>query len=447
MRRLMLVLVLAFPPLAATAATEEGQITLPLSVYAGLTQRDEREPARYAVGQSDVRVRIQRREAGYLAEVSATLRVESFEERWTLIPLLPPGTVLRRATVDGRPAQLVLGPDGLAWGTTKPGSVTLRLDYAADARRSESGFVLALPLPRASATKFILDFPGRDVDLAIVPAADAQSVVGERATRFTADIPPTSAVMVSWRSDETRAPAVGRANYVGSLEGDGVTWRASFEVELFSDAPVTVALMPASVTLNDMTVDGVAATVLEQDGRFATRISGAGRHEVQVAFQVPVVSGNGPPRAHVPIPRVPVSRFELSLPGEKTVTLDGGVGVTSRIEDGRTIASAHAPMRDVVVFSWSDAVPVDLRPPYRANASLYHAIHAEEGVLHGRAAIVWDITHGETGQLAFSVPATSQVNSITGPGGALAEWVVGEVDEEGRKTINIFLSAPARGDK
>ncbi len=446
MRRLMLFLVLAFAPPTAIAGTEGGQVTLPLSVYAGLAQGAAREPARHAVGQSDVRVRIQRREAGYLAEVTATLRLETFEERWTLVPLLPPGTVLRRALVDGRPAQLVHGPDGLGWGTMKPGSVALRLDYAVDARRSETGFVLALPLPRATSTKFVLDFPGRDVDLAIVPGADPQSVVGERITRFTADIPPTTAVMISWRSEEKRAPAVGRANYLGTLEDDGVAWKAVFEVELFSDAAVTVALMPATVTLNDMTVDGVAATVMERDGHFATRISGAGKHEVRVAFQVPVVSGNGPPRAQVPIPRVPVSRFELLLPGEKTVTLDGGVGVISRIEGGRTIASAHVPMRDAVVFGWSDAIPEDLRPPFRANASLYHAVHAEEGVLHGRATVVWDITHGETGRLALSVPATSQVNSIGGPDGALADWVVGEVGADGRKTINIFLAAPARGE-
>ncbi len=67
-----------------------------------------------------MKVLVQRNEEGYFAEVRAEVRIESFEARWTLVPLLPPGTVLRRATVDGRPAQLVHGPDGLAWGTIPP---------------------------------------------------------------------------------------------------------------------------------------------------------------------------------------------------------------------------------------------------------------------------------------------------------------------------------------
>ncbi len=37
------------------------------------------------------------------------------------------------------------------------------------------------------------------------------------------------------------------------------------------------------------------------------------------------------------------------------------------------------------------------------------------------------------------------MNAILGADGALTDWVVGETGEDGRKTIDIFLGAPARG--
>ena len=454
MKRLLTLLSLLLAPFAAGAETAvagaDGQVTLPLTAYTGMLEslaaKPGRAPASYAIGQSEVVVRVLKRDGGYTASVAVTLRIETFEDQWTLVPILPAGTVLRRASANGRPAQLVRGPDGLAWSTETAGVTTFALDYGVDARRFDAGFVLPLPVPRAASTTLTLEFPARGVDLAVVPALDLQSVAAEQGTRYSAAIPATSSILVSWRGPGERAPTVGRAHYQGTLEGDAVAWTASFEVELFSAEAVTLPLMPTGVTLKSMTVDGAPATVLEQAGRFATLVRGRGMHEVVVAFEVPVVDDDGPPRVHLPIPRVPVSRFELRLPGKKTVKVGPGANVTVREAGEATLASAHIAMSDGVVFTWTDAIPEDLRPPFRANASLYHAVHAEEGVLHGRAAVVYEITHGESGQFVLSVPAEAQINRITAPGGGLSEWAVGEIDESGDKTINVFLEAPVKGE-
>ena len=129
-------------------------------------------PATYAIGRSSVAVEVAETDRHTTASVAVTFRVETFEDEWTLIPLLPPGAALREASVDGRPVQLVEGPDGLSWSTNEAKAVTVVLRYSADAERSPAGYVLSLPVPRAAATDLALAFPRRDVDLAVVPSAD-----------------------------------------------------------------------------------------------------------------------------------------------------------------------------------------------------------------------------------------------------------------------------------
>ncbi|MFQ5972253.1 MAG: hypothetical protein ACE5Q3_07950, partial [Alphaproteobacteria bacterium] len=204
--------------------------------------------------------------------------------------------------------------------------------------------------------------------------------------------------------------------------------------------------MPNSVTLNDIRIDGEPATVLAEDTHFATPLQGRGMHQVEVAFQVPVVGENGPPQARLHIPRIPVSRFDLVLPGQKDVSVSPGADVVTTALDGTTEVTAFIPMSDGVVFTWTEAIPEELKGQVRANATLYHTVHAEEGVLHARGTVVYEITHGETNMLELEIPADAQVNRIVAPAGGVSDWAVAESDIEGRKRINVFLERPVTGD-
>jgi hypothetical protein len=453
MKKLLFVLILLSHPVlagAARAAEDPGQVTLPLAVYTEMLKRLGKEPrgapAAYALGQSGLSVQVSARDGQYTAAVEVTLQVETFENEWTLVPVLPAGAALKRATANGRNVQLVQGPDGLSWATNRAGTATVQLSYGADARRVENGFLLALPVPAAAAATLDLVFPEVGVDLAVVPSADLRIVAGKGATRYTASLPATSSVLVSWRAPGLRPYVIGRADYAGRLEQDAVAWTASFQVELLGEDKVTLPLLATSVTLNELRVDDRPATVFEAEGRFATVVEGRGSHRVTVRFLTPVGGTGGPPQVRLPIPRVPVSHFELVLPGRKAVTVEPGANlIVSEAEDA-TRASFYAPMSDGVVFSWTDAIPENLRAPFRANAGLYHAVYAEEGVLHGRASVVYEITHGETSQIELEIPADTQVNRITAAGGLLQDWAVAEAAVEGRRKINIYLRVPVKGE-
>ena len=426
-----------------------GDVRIPLPEYQAMLQQLQQDPrpapAAYAIGQSHVAVRVSEEAAHLSARVDVRVTIETFEDDWTLVPLLPAAVALESVTLDGRAVQLVQGPGGLALTRAEAGTAILQLAYKVDASRSDAGYVLPLPVPLAAATQFNLDYPGTGVDLAVVPAADQRSLEVEGRTKVTATVPATGSILVSWRAPSSRPYAISRAAYSGALEGEALVWRAAFEVEVFNGELITLPLLPSSVTLNDIRVDGAAATVLEDRDRFATLLQGRGRHEVEVTFQVPVLTGEGPPSAAVPIARIPVSRFDLLLPGKKDLKVTPGANVVTLAEDERTKATAYIPMSDQVVFSWTNAIPSDLQTQLRANASLYHLVHAEEGVLQLRAIVVNDITHGETSLLEFDLPASVQVNRVVAPEGGVSDWTVSPGETAERKRLKVFLERAVSG--
>ena len=243
----------ALSPAHAATDTNGGEVRVPLATYRQLVEQASQEtrpaPAAYAIGVSNIDVGIIDDESRTTARVTVSLNIETFEDEWTLVPVLPPGAALSDARVNGAPVQLVQGPEGLAWSTHKAGTVEMQLRYGLDARRSDAGFTLPLPIPSAAATNLRLRYPGTGVDLAIIPAADVQSSESGNATLFTARIPSTTSVLITWRSATQRAHAVSRARYDGEIQGRALNWIAEFDVEIFEGELVNLPLMPSTVTL------------------------------------------------------------------------------------------------------------------------------------------------------------------------------------------------------
>lgn len=427
-----------------------GEVRVPLSDYQNmlnlLHQETRPSPAAYAIGKSTVTVEVIEVDDRVSARIDASFTVETFEDEWTLVPILPSGVALAEVSADGRPIQLVQGPEGLAWTTNKSGTVTMRLSYGIDASRSQSGFVLPVVVPRAAATELSVVFPATGLDAAVIPSADLQRTEQDGATRLTASVPATSSILISWRTMGRQPYVVSRAQYSGALQGQALAWTASFDVEIFSGESVVLPLMPRTVTLTDISVDDRQVTVLEEAGRFATIIQGRGMHHVQVTFQTPILRGEGPPHVRVQVPQVPVSRFELTLPGRKDVRVLPHANVVTTQTEDQTQSTVFMPMRDQVEFFWVEAIPAQMRGKVRSNAAIYHAIHAEEGVLHGRATVVYEITHGETNRLELSIPDNVQVNRITAPTGGISDWVVTRLEDDHYKKLDVFLDRPVRGE-
>ncbi len=175
-----------------------------------------------------------------------------------------------------------------------------------------------------------------------------------------------------------------------------------------------------------------------------------------MSFQSPVTYPDGVASTSFAIPDVPVSQFELSLPGDKYLQVSAagkeGAQVDSRQENEHTIASFFIPMSQQLQLTWMDAIPQDVATQRRANAAVFHALFATEGVLYGKAAIRYDITRGDAKVLDFAIPYSAQVNQLTSSAGAIADWIVVDSDTNADtkpqliKHIRVFLNRVIEGE-
>ena len=410
---------------AQETGLEPGQVQLPLDQYNTLVDASRNPadpeapaPADYALGTSTMSVSVATTQPLATAEIQLQLRVEVLEDGWVAVPVLPLGTPVTNATVDGRKIQLFATDRGLAWGAKKAGVYSLALGYKIDAAASGSGFTLAIPTPPGSGS----------------------------ITRVTATAPPSAGIQISWRRPISDTHSVGRASYKGRAIGDAVTWSGEISVEVFTDETITLDLLPRSTTLREVSVDGRPAPIVINGSNFATIVKGQGKHTVAVSFQAPVDRSSGPPKVAVTVPPVPVSRFELTLDGRKEVSVTPASSVENKVSDATTRATVYVPMTSRVTFSWAEAVPDAVRAEVRANAGLYHLLHAEEGVLYVHAMVLYDITRGETSSMTLDVPPGVEVNRISSPSGAVADWRMGEADESGSREVTVFLDRKVGGE-
>lgn len=451
-------LILAAGLLSAPAARAEedpgrgGEVRVPLTQYqdllaqASAAGKPRPAPARYAFSRMSVRVAASDQDGRVTATVTIQGTVRTFESAWSLVPLLPGGVAVTQATVSGEAIALVASPEGLAWASESAGSHSLMLVYQVDATRRETGYVLPIGLPPGATGDLSASLPGSRLDAAVIPSVALNISDSGGTTTVSASLPATSGVQISWRTPSKEGHALSRARYQGELRGEAVVWTASLGVESFTGEIVMLPLLPTSVTLSELSVDGKQATVHVENGQFAAMLKGRGVHDIVLGFQVPVLRNQGPPQVVLDVPEVPVSRFELTLPGKKDVTVVPAASVTANQSGGKTVATVFAPLSSRVTFTWTEAIPEDVEALVRANASIYHIAHAEEGVLHVRAMIVYEITRGETNVLELAVPDGVQVNRITAPSGGISDWRVTEISPGKPKTVSVFLDRSVKGE-
>ena len=103
-------------------------------------------------------------------------------------------------------------------------------------------------------------------------------------------------------------------------------------------------------------------------------------------------------------------------------------------------------MTKQVTLSWTEAVPEEIKAEVRTNASFYHTIYAEEGVLYVHALGIYEITRGETNLLEFEAPSGAQINKITSVSGSIADWRVTPGADGKLDLVSLFLDRKVSGE-
>ncbi len=425
-----------------------GTVRLPLSEYSRLFSQANKPPDKktpppvdYSISDAAVRVTVPT-QAGLPAEVTAAVKIQVLSDDWVSIGLLPSGTALKSATLDGANIALSVVGGELVFPTRNKGKHELKLEYGLPVQEALVGKSLSVPLPAAAVINLEALVPGEGISVSVVPASGVKLESRSGNTVLTASIPRTRMLLLAWHAPLEGSVLVTGADYDGVLKGSIMAWRARVGVKLMDPEPHTLDLLSADVALARALVDGKQAIALEHQGHLAVQLWGAGNHQVTLEFETPVVQDGGPTSTTIWLPRPPASSFSITLDGKKEINVSPKAGLEITRRAGKTLALIHLPPADSATFSWSAALPQVAEEKMRANAEVYHLVRAEEGVVQVDALIDYHVTRGATNSLSVALPPAVAVNHVTGVG--VSDWRV--VETKKRRLLNIYLDRDLTGD-
>lgn len=444
-------LLIALGAWASAGAQEKnaaGTVRLPLSEYSRLfsqanKQPDKQAPPPVAFSISDAAVRVTAPDQpGRPAAVTASVDIHVLSDKWVSIGLLPAGTSLESARLDGADIALTVVGGELVFPTRSKGEHELKLAYSVPVLEAAVGKSLAVPLPEAAVVNLEAIVPEEGIALSAVPSSGVRLESQAGQTVLKASIPRTRLLLIAWHSPLAKGALITAADYSGSLKGSVVAWRASLGVKLLGSEPATLDLLSSEAALARALVDGKEAIALEHQGHLAIQLWGAGNHRLLVEFETPVVQNGGPTSTSLWLPRPPASSFKIALDGKKEIEVSPRAGVELSRRGGRTLAQVHLPPADSVTFSWSEALPQVAREKLRATAEVYQLARAEEGVLQLEALIDYHVTRGSTNSLSVVLPPQVVVNRVSGAG--VVDWRVTEAKKQ--RSLNVYLDRDLTGD-
>lgn len=437
--------------LSVTLNAEEaktGVVHLPLDAYQNLYKKatappdaEKPPPVGVTISGAELEVSVPE-EAGRPAEVTARVTVHVLTGDWVAVPILPAGTSVKSATLDGQPIALALLRGDLVWSARSKGRHLLELAYTTQVLEAATGRALHVPVPAAASIRLRASLPGEGLRVTAVPASGVNISESGGMTVVEAGVPRTTAVQISWWVPGMEQALITAADYRGTLRKDVVAWEAEVSVKVLCADPVTVPLLSNSVALAGVRVDGRRAVVSEDDGKLSVQLRGVGEHQVLLRFETPVLEEGGPTATSLWLPRPPVSLFTLSLSGKKEVSVSPPAGVQIRRKGNQTVAAIHLPPTDQATFSWSEALPEAAQEKLRANAEVYHVVRADEGVVQIAARVAFQVTRGATNVLQAALPAGVVVNQVFGEG--VTDWRVRK--QQGRQLLTVYLDRDLKGD-
>ncbi len=239
---------------------------------------------------------------------------------------------------------------------------------------------------------------------------------------------------------------ISQASYKGELINQTVFWSAEYQIDVFASDPVNVPLLPDVVIVSRLELDKKIGTILEIGNKIVARISGAGRHNIVVDFQLSINQEQGLPGISLSVPRVPINKLTIKLPGKKQLKISPKSAVKYRYTKHNTFASLNLPMSKKVHLEWAERLPDAIQNNFRANAEIYHLLSAEQGLMKAVAEVKLNVKQGSTKVISLVMPANILIDQVSVPFGSVLDWVVGNANNDKQKILRIYLDHAINSD-
>jgi hypothetical protein len=430
----MLALVVSTP---VWAETPDGEVRLSLQRYEELVAKAKKGGGPEASwGRGAVSVTLPA--AGeVLATVTVSSQVRLLGEGAGMVPLLPADVVLESATLGGSEVTLVRqGGMYAAWLAASDGAQPIGLTYRVPIGLSSGGErAVVVPLPPVTSSELsISGAPGGEIQ--IWPAAPLEGAGDTRQTR----LPATSAVAIQYGGGG--GARVLRADYkvVPDSAGEGMTVQVSYEVHLAGQS-AWIRLAPSTAALVDAKQGGRVPLMRVAEEWLEARVEGNGKQVVEATYRLAIDRSAGQPQIELDLARAPITRIEALIPGERSVTFDPPVPLTSALEgkgeETVTRTVAHLPPTEQVVLRWTEKRAEQERET-RVNARTYQLLKLDEGGLSSTVHVRYEVIRGKVKELPIELPASLELSRAKGDG--IDGWEVYRQTEDNPRHVVVTLA-------
>ncbi|MBN1694548.1 hypothetical protein JW879_03995 [candidate division WOR-3 bacterium] len=110
---------------------------------------------------------------------------------------------------------------------------------------------------------------------------------------------------------------ITKAEYNGVMAHNSTTFDVTFDIEIFKKERTNypkIQLMPQSVALRDIKLDGASALVMVENGWYILTTDKIGQHKVTLSFSVQTELDKGPDVLNLTIPRTAITLFNIDIP-------------------------------------------------------------------------------------------------------------------------------------
>lgn len=217
---------------------------------------------------------------------------------------------------------------------------------------------------------------------------------------------------------------ITRAVYSGRLLGNDTAFTATFDVHVLTDgAYLEIPILPQSVALRQVKVDGQPALIVRGNGTHQIVLATPGPHTIEAAFALRARDSSGPRRIDLSILETPITLLELELPMsgiDVDVPQAQQLALAPNEDETGTVVNAVIAPGNAISIQWRTEVAVADKVPAKIYSEVHQVVSVDDNVLQLHAEVRLDILHSEIERIALTLPRGMNVLSVSGDG--VGEW-------------------------
>jgi hypothetical protein len=197
-----------------------------------------------------------------------------------------------------------------------------------------------------------------------------------------------------------------KAVYSGTMQRQNTAVTGTFQVHVLSrDVFLKVPVLPNSIALENVTVDGKPALIVSENGHHHVVLSSPGEHVIKTSFSLKSSLDQGPQKIDLMIQQTPITLLHLEIPLEGIeVEIPQAQQMSTKSSSDRTVVSAAITPGRAISIRWREKTAVAEKVPPKLYAEVHQLVSIEDDVLKISSDVRYNILHSEIDRVRFAIP-------------------------------------------